>query len=470
MKIGRPDLPSAGLARLVLAVLLLLAFAALEAASHSGAGEPRSWGDSPVYFEQAEMPLFGLEFFHYLKPPTTPAFYKLVRSDPALITRAQSAISVVCWFVLGLVLASCLRTLTLQVVVLASVCLLSLAIPVNQWDWILFSESLSLSLLALVVALSVVWVRLVGERRPGRVPVTLAWAAACLLLGFTRDSNIYLLATLWGCVALWWGIDVVLRHRQGDRRRVDATLLLGLVLLGLTVFLAQAGLQSSRRWHTPFLNVLLRRVLRKPMMQEAFVERYGLPSNPTFEAYAGKKAWTESRLGPPMRVRLFWSDDPAVADVRQWILERGPSSYARYLLLDQPLDSLRASFDAFAEHAWSRQPERKYGRRAGRTPFTEHLTRWAWARPRSPILLWALTLIAGAVVAVGSPRCRVLGLATVFLTLNALIQAFVAFHGDTTAVPRHMVGSAVVFRLAILLFVAAAIDEVSGRLGRTSRG
>ena len=433
MKIGRLDLPLAGLARLILAVLLLLGFAALEAASHSGAGEPRSWGDSPVYFEQAEMPLFALEFFQYLKPPTTPAFYKVVRSEPAAITRAQSVISVVCWFVLGLVLAWCLRPLALQVAVLASVCLLSLAIPINQWDWILFSESLSLSLLALVVALSLVWVRFVDERWPGRVPVTLAWAAACLLLGFARDSNIYLLATLWGCVALWWGIDVVRRHRtvrrhhQGDRRRVDATLLLGMVLLGLTVVLTQAGLQNSRRWHTPFLNVLLQRVLRKPAMHEAFVERYGLPSNRTFEGYAGKRAWSESRLGPPMRVRLFWSDDPAVADVRRWILERGPSSYARYLLLDQPLATLRASFDAFDRHAWSRQPERKYGRRAGRTPFTELLTRWAWARPRSPILLWALTLMGGTVVAIGSRRCRLLGLATVFLTLNALIQAFVAF-------------------------------------------
>ena len=455
--------------RIGLALLLLFAFAALEVRSHSGAGPPRSRGDSPVYFEQAEMSLFDVTFFTHLKPPTTPAFYKILGRDPLRIARAQSALSVVCWFFLGLVLAWRLRSLALQVAAVTATCLLSLAIPINQYDWIFFSESLSLSLFVLVVGLSVIWVRFVYENRSGRLPLTLAWVAACLIFGLTRDSNIYLLATLLLSVALWCAADAVVRLRKAARPRINAALALGAVLLGLGLATSQAALQNSQRWKVPLLNVLQQRVLKKPRMHRTFVREHGLPRNREFESYEGRTAWQRSREGkPPMLTRVIWGDDPEVADIQQWIEQHGTSSYARYLLR-RPTASTRSAFKAMAAHGWSLQPTRRYGKGAGSTPTTELITRIAWAPPRSPVLLWALLLIGGGVVAAAAPGSRLLGLVVVFLSLNAPLQAFVAFHGDTTAMPRHMLGAAIALRLAFLFLLAAAINEAVGLISRRRR-
>ena len=442
------------------AVALAAAFVVLELASFARSGSPRRFNDSNGYLRVSEAPLASREFLAGSRPIAVPLLYKALGQRDATIVRAQSVISVACWLGLALAFAGLLRARWVAALAAVAVCAFSLAVPVNQWDWVLLSESVSLSLFAAAAALSL---RIAAAGGAGRAPgrgLVAAWGACCLLFALARDVNVYLLACGWVLLALLVARAAIARGwRSRDARWRAGCLLVLTVALGAAQLLAT----SSGRWKLPLLNVLLRRVVSSPEVAAEFASRYGMPRNPEVARYAGRFGWHRVGGREPMVVRVFFTDDPAVADLRAWILERGVASYTRYLAVDQPARALRAAAHAFATHAAQAAPNRRYGKGAGSTGWTTALSRVLHPGLPRPVLLWALLAATAALLAWRSAAARIPAVGVLLLGVTVAAHAFIAYHGDASNVDRHIAYAGIGLRLGILLLLLTLVDRVVAR-------
>src|SRR5262249_50838387 len=145
----------------------------------------------------------------------------------------------------------------------AGVAAFSLTVPINRWDWVLLSESLSFSLLALVAAASVLLA--LATRRTGRPPILMVslWGLCCWCFALVRDANVYLLAAGWGALACW-ALAAALRRRRRGSRLAPAGVVPCLLVLAAAVAGPQLLASHSERWQLPLLNVLLDRVVPDP--------------------------------------------------------------------------------------------------------------------------------------------------------------------------------------------------------------
>ena len=441
----------------LLAVVLLW----LEAASFATAGRPRRSNDTNGYMRVSQAPLMSRDFLLGTRPPATPLLYKALGQREAAIVRAQSLLSVVCWLGMAVAVARQLRSRAVAGLAACAICAFSLAIPVNQWDWVLLSESLSLSLMAAVVATSLWLGRSVASAEPGGSPrpgPVVLWGGCCLLFALTRDVNVYLLACALGFLALFALRSALARDPAGRAHRRAAVV--SLLVLGAVVAAGHALASGSGRWKLPFLNVLLKRVVPRAEVYAEFADRYGMPRNPELEPYAGSFGWHRPGGRQEMVVRLFFKDEPALADVKEWIHERGLRSYARYLMLDHPVRALRAAGRAFAVQVADPRPNRRYGKGAGATRWSRPLSALLHPGLPQPVLAWASLLAAAGALAWFSAGARAPALAVVLLCTAAAVQAYVAFHGDASNVDRHMAASGIAVRLAGLLLLATVLDRL----------
>ena len=446
--------------------VLAAAFVVLELASFAGSGPPRRFNDSNGYLRVSEAPLASREFLAGSRPIAVPLLYKALGQREATIVRAQSLLSAACWLALALSFAGLLRARWVGWLAAAAVCAFSLAVPVNQWDWVLLSESLSLSLFAAAAALSL---RLAAAGAAGRAPgkgLVAAWGACCLLFALARDVNVYLLACGWALLALLAARAAIAQGwRSPDARWRAACLLVLTVALGAAQLLSS----SSGRWKLPLLNVLLRRVVSSPEVAAEFAARYGMPRSPEVARYAGRFGWHRVGRSEPMVVRVFFTDDPAVADLRAWIHERGVASYARYLAVDQPVRALRAAAHAFDTHAAQAAPNRRYGKGAGSTDWTRVLSGALHPELPRPLLLWALLVATAAVLAWRSTAARVPATGVLLLGVTVAAHAFIAYHGDASNVDRHIAYAGIGLRLGLLLLLLTILDRVASRASVEAR-
>jgi hypothetical protein len=121
-----------------------------------------------------------------LKPPLTPLIYLLIGRNYGLIAFAQAAFGAAAWGVLAL---TCRRIVggVGGWFVFAVILFTSVSAQVATWDAVLLSESLSLSLMALLIAAGL----LVVERWETRRLVAFLVIALCWML--SRDTNAYIL-------------------------------------------------------------------------------------------------------------------------------------------------------------------------------------------------------------------------------------------------------------------------------------
>jgi hypothetical protein len=127
---------------------------------------------------------------------------------------------------------------------------------VTLWDSLVLSESLTFSLLALVIA---AWLTLV--ERPGRAAAAVA-LVTLFFWTFARDGNAYSVLALTGLVAL-----TLLDAR---RRRLKLALVAGCA----TIFAASlASAESGQRWLLPLKDVVFKRVLETPDLKRYFAEQ-----------------------------------------------------------------------------------------------------------------------------------------------------------------------------------------------------
>ncbi len=429
---------------------LLAAFLILERRSFAGGTAPIHSGDSGSWGNVAAYSVLAREFYTGERPFTVPLLHKLAGNDEWVVVRFQSVFSVISWFSLALTIAVSFRPLPVRLIVAGLICLFSLTVPVNQWDYVVRSESLSYSLIALAGALTIALACRYASSPDGHIALMLWWALVCLLAASTRDSLTHLFAVLWAGLALWWMGDLCWRAARQGHPGFHRGLFMSLLALGAVVWFTRWATMHSIRWHTPLVNVIVRRVLPDPAVYEMWISRYGFPRNQAFERYAGQSAQAVIQGDIKLKHALR-NGDPAFADVQSWLVTCGVASYQRFLLWDNLGPSLASATRAFTGHF--NELNEEYAKGARMTPWTAWLTRWLYPEISHPIPVGIAILFGAGLMAAWVPSARWPALFVVFMLLNAWTQAFINYHGDAAGVERHMAISGMLYRLGLIIAI-----------------
>jgi hypothetical protein len=394
---------------------------------------PRAFGDSVhQYLPQSKAPWLSVTMWGGDRPVAAPLLFKLYNQDPYAIADAQVQLSIVCWVVLGLVLASLVQPSWLKLLAAALVYGFALSHAVVQWNYCLLSESLSLSSFALVLA---AWLLL--ARRFRLLWLVLAGAAS-LVWASTRDTNAYELLIIGFIVA----IAIV-------RRRLPRAAFIYVAVVIVAFGYASWSTAHGGRWIHPSYNVLNRRILVSPPLERWFVAA-GMPLSDALRARAGKSPSADNRANYVA---------PELEDFRRWWQAHGRAAIARHLLT-HPGYALSAPFDdvweAYAPQlafydslligrSWRRELD------VAIDPFNQtELVTWLCA-----MLLLCLPLYWHTRQNIGRPVAVALAGVALVPWLNVLV-----WHGDAIELGRHCLQNAIQLRLCLWLVLILLFDRL----------
>jgi hypothetical protein len=397
-------------------------------------GEARRLTNTVGYEHVAALHVWSLDFYAGERSFTLPLLYKVLARDDVRIL-AQLALSAACWLTLAAVAARAAHRTPVRLAVFVWVLGSGLTLEIVHWDALLMSESVSFSLLALLLAC---W--FLFARRPGRGRAV-AVLLVSLLWAFTRDANAYavLMSGIAAAVALIW-------TRQ---RTLTATLAIGcaLIFAGSTL-----SVDHGRRWFQPMIDVMAHRVLPDERLKSYF-EAHGFDEHSPWGAEGG------------------------------WAQRHARATYARYLLT-HPAHLLTQPFRGEQQQAlWSTPSNAASLIDPSLSVYVSDddgrhrpLALPPHARsvffPRGTVLVPALML--GLLAAAGAAALRrgatrewlvpLVALATVYP------QLLLAWHLSGIEIDRHALTGAVLLRLLPPLVLLLAVDRALAARGEDQPG
>lgn len=372
------------------------------------------------------------------RPWVTPLLY-WATDDRALRIVLQAVIGILCWQALALSASALATRRATRWAIALPVLGLSLTTTVTNWDTAMLSESLALSLTALVLAaLLRVW----AVRTLRSVVLALA---AWVLWTFTRQNHLII---GWLVVVALAAVLLVAWRRQ---RRVARPLL---VLLGGMVVVGALGIASYSRntevVHYNLAQVVGNRVFTDPGRAEWFTD-HGMPvpdDHPLGIAVAPLDLLDD---------RLF----------ERWVETDGVSTYARYLV-EHPWYALTAPFDDYVS---DRPPFGELGRPddvmlaspdsygVGRQVLPALVEELLFEPGQAGLVVFALaaTLVLTVVAwrRRGPERRWLVPLVALAVQWPALT---VVWHASTAELGRLALPSALVIRVALVVQLALLLD------------
>lgn len=403
-------------------LLLFSAYANLRWTNEAPAFEKaKETADTPAYVRVSGEALLSNRFWANARPPMFPLLLKVYNADKIKVASFHVAFSIFSWGMFALALAYALKGF-LRPIAFGLILALSLDRHIAGWDLVMLTESLSVSLMALFLAL---WLWLLKSWSWKKV---LLLSLVSFLWAFTRDTNSWILLMISGLIVLAVSF-------YGARKRYLSVALVFVTLFALSNFSADKG----NRWVFPFQNVLAQRILPDPSALSFFAE-CGIPVTPELLNLAGGYASSNERA---------FYNDPALQPYRNWLHDSGKSCYMRWLS-SRLVTSLR---EPWSDLEWLLVFEdvsfffpQRY----------EPLLPWYAERILYPqdmvIWLWALTTVA-ALVAIWKKAWRVnlAWLLLIGLCLLIYPHLFIVWHGDVPGTHRHALTVSIQFVLAFWL-------------------
>ncbi len=426
--------------------------------------------DTGSYTGTASKPLFSWHFLTDSRPFTVPLLYKIfqppggyqleVVSEPAIlngnanpayqpgfdrVALAQMALSILGWLALALALFHRLDDALLKLVGVGMTLLFAFSPQVADWDRILQSESLHLSLFALLLALSIELAhclsRKSGQRSRWTYAVAGAWLVVMVLWEYTRDANLY--AVIISAGVLLAGL-AFLTFRS--KRLPGITLIVVFGLLLGSVMLHRTTVQASTRWESPLIANLKNNVLPYDTRVQYFMD-HGMP-------YSQELA---RMIETGVRNRSKYHADQAFVD---WLYRDGYSTYTQFLI-DTPLWAVQSVFNDMGNlFADNRQP---YYDGSSKTdplwliPFTGYLHPEFATVIALDILLTALLVYL--VLRRPDRKTFVWAVLMAWLLIVEGTLLFIGYHGDFYSKARHAVSSIVPLRYSLWLLILVLADS-----------
>jgi hypothetical protein len=449
---------------LVVTVVLIL----VRVTAYEPLGESIATYDTPGFIESGHLPFPSAEFFLSNRPATISFMYKVLEpasgyeltafsspaediySPPALqpgldrVAIFQGVLSIIAWTLLAFTVARRLRNIGLQILATVLILAFGFSPTITEWDAVLLSEPMSLSLFVILFAFSIEIVpRLVREQPLSALTKVWVgpWYVVLVLWVFARDTNAYMLLLIIGLAALL----IILRWRTKLLSTLSMiSLVINSVLLLALFLVHNLTLQQSGRWINPFFNNVLHNVLPYPEHQ-AFFEHKGMPI--TKEVLA-------LRFSPGNEDRFF-----EIPELMAWTEEYGASTYMQFLLafpgwtMEKFLAGVETSFSENRQPFFEPNEERT-------TPLIAYIGNLL--HPNSSTVIWVvfIELVIFGVVAFRKREQQSISLALLFATYFAgeVLMLFVSIHGDALGIVRHGMGSVMPLRLAVWLLPPFILD------------
>jgi hypothetical protein len=388
--------------------------------------------DTAFYFSISQQPVFDIQFWGR-RPFVFPLLLKVLKQDISLTSSIQLGFSIIAWGLLALLISVSIRTIWLKPLAFGMILALSLVRHLAGWNFVLLTESLSISLFVLFLALGI-WLS-----HGWRIDKVVALSVAGMFLAFTRDTNSYLLLMLAGMLFVGFLF-------RWSKPRV---LILAVFFL-FTFLLVNYNSEIGRRWSFPFNNIMGRRILPSPQALSYF-ESCGMPVTPELLAMTGEYAGGQDKA---------FFDSPALEEYRAWLGEYAKTCYIKWLLF-RPVQSVTQSLGQFQELIAFNEVEgflaRKYD------PIIPWFIEPFIYPVKFIIPLWAvLTTIALFAVWKRAWNINPLWGIYILLSLPILPHLFIIWHGDVMNPHRHALSVGLQLALCFWMAVFLLSDQFIG--------
>jgi hypothetical protein len=371
----------------------------------------------------------------HTKPWGAAVLYKLTGSSPATIDAVQTIVSALAWLALAWIFSRFIRVRWLRVTAFGFTLGFSLAPSVQMWNHIIQSESLSISLMVLILA---VWLSLLQNWRWEKLFALIflfAWWIG------TRETNVYLSLMTAGILVLVG----LFYKRQRFYWAVSA----------LLVFFCYVNMQISEvptlpRWLYPLTNTVLNRILPNEEFRGYF-EYFGMPVTPELLSLSGGFANSEN---------FAVYNNPALDDMERWLYKRGKDVYIQFLIA-HPAYTLTSPWTHIDElltpsELLNYAPDRY-----------SPVIAWLFGKVFFPNSLWLVLLLVLLTLVFTIMAKPWKGPSAFWLVLGFLVLFFphfyLAWHGDAAEVGRHAIQASVQLRTSLWLLLWLALDTVKIR-------
>jgi hypothetical protein len=398
-----------------------------------------------IYVDSATY--FDLRFWRPLRLWTVPLVYSSGLSRDHLVT-LQVVVGVVAWVSAAVLIARVYRSTIAQTVAVAGVLVLGLTIEVSNFDAVILSESIALSLTVVLVAL--------GLNVVCRPSARVMWAIAVVafLWAFCRHSNVYL---LW--LATIAAVLAALLHRR-RRQYVVLACVFGAVALTGTV----VSSSNTTIHHSNISQIVARRIAPDATLRSWWRQQgmpplpSGVPSAATRDTHNAPDAvvYTQTRRLHQNEVFHRWFDD------------HGTSTYLRFVV----------THPGYVVATVFREPRVLNGFLGGavygvREPVLPSLVEgvvWPETRRGALLVVTTLAIVCFALIALTRRRAQdvtvpptlkgALRYSSVLLAIS-VVSIFLVAHSTGAEFERLLLIPAVTARIAAVVALAALIDYAS---------
>ena len=427
----------------------------------SWAGAPHLIDNYPDSHTYLHVSFFG----HAERLWTIPVVY-FVGGTTAIRVTLQTLIGVACWITLSVQLRRVVHNRVIRFVSQTLVLSISLTAPILQWNRIVLSESIAISLTVLLLAASLALARRMDSRSMA------AFLIAAVLWTFTRQVHAFI------TVALAAPFAFVAWHRP-EARRLAVVGLAGVAFIGIwgtatalqTSSASPAGIATTNPTEVQVAGIIQFRAITDPR-EMTFLWNHGLPHT---SALRSPPPFTT--LGQPVNVTQFadpyaeyrLADDPAF---KRWADRNGEAVFLKYLIthpwstISQPLihapQLMTMNPDYIASPAlppWA--STLVYGNlKSISTPNAP------WGPPRSsdPIYLEVIVAFGAFLFFLAALRrrlTRAMWVAAAALVVVA-VWALAIWNFAATELPREFIAPAVLVHLAVIVLIASSLDSLVG--------
>lgn len=393
-------------------------------------------GDSWSYLYGASLKLNNPAFFSERRPWAILLFYRLLKSSQPAIDVFQLSISTFAWLFLAWKFINFIKNQWIKLIGFVAILGFSLTPTVQVWNHAVLSESLSISVMILILALFVglaqnwkwsslffiiLFFVLWMSFREANAYVAVIVAVALTIMGFLRRTlRIYWLLSLFICVA----------------------------------FLINYQLSSEYalpRWGLPLAEVITKRILPNQEYLNFFASN-SMPVSSQLMYFSGRRANSDN---------YAIINSVALRSFSKWLFTDGKTVYVKFLLahpfytIEAPLEDIKV---LLAGNYFGGIPIHRY------TPALPKIVneifypeQWFWS------FLWLSLFASGFIFSESlNTKKKIYQVIFIFLLL-CIPHLYLVWHGDALDVARHAVAANVQFHLGMLLLVTIWLDGIATR-------
>jgi hypothetical protein len=414
----------------ILLVIFLLYAVARVVTNLPALDKPRELADTTAYLRISREPVQSQKFWGDARPFVFPLLLKISGQNLSIAATLHLGLSILAWGLLALMISASFRPSYLTLLSFGLIFALSLVRHLSSWDYVMMTESLSVTFFVLFLAVGI-WIA-----HEWRIYKVILLIIIAFLLAFTRDTNAYLLLMLAGMLAL----AALFRW---TRPRVFF-----LVVSFLFIFFVNNHTSDlGGRWIFPLNNTVGKRILTDSSAIK-FFESCGMPVKPELLALADSFANGNDRA---------FYESPALESYRAWLYVDGKACYMKYLLA-HPIRALAdplTQFEALLRF--------------------DNLNKF-FARPYDPVIpyyfepfiypvnfilpLWiVLTVITLVAIWKRAWDINPLWGIYILLCLPILPHLFITWHGDAMAPERHALSVGLQLALCFWLVIFLLLER-----------